>query len=117
MVTAASIIAKLFEFNHARELMEEQFSQVVEEKSAYVSQGKQEIGRKKYTSLRKIYNILIYGGILPKYNYIFRIDTIKVVSLMQHIQENLQLKAGRLHNVTIVCHKFKNIPAYEYGGN
>ena len=46
----------------------------------------------------------------------FRIDTIKVVSLMQHIQEKIQLKAGRLHNVTIAGHKFKNIPVYECGG-
>ena len=34
---------------------------------------------------------------------------------MQHIQENLQLKAGRFHNVTISGHKFKNIPVYERG--
>ena len=62
--------------------MEEQLSQLVEEKSAYSSQWKQKIGRNKYTSLRKTYNIISSGGIFPKYNYMFRIDTIKVVSLM-----------------------------------
>ena len=46
----------------------------------------------------------------------FRIDTIKVVSLMKHIQEKLQLKAGRLRNVTIDGHKFKYIHVYERGG-
>ena len=46
----------------------------------------------------------------------FRIDTIKVISLIQHIQETIQLKAGRLRNVTIACHKFKIIPVYERGG-
>ena len=46
----------------------------------------------------------------------FHIDTIKVVSLIHHIQEKLQLKAGCLRNVTIACHKFKNIPVYERGG-
>ena len=86
LVTAASIISKSFELNHAREFMEEQFSQLVEEKSAYVSQGKRKIGRNKYTSLRKTYDVLSSGGILPKYNYMFHIDTIKVISLMQHIQ-------------------------------
>ena len=35
---------------------------------------------------------------------------------MQNIQENPQLKAGRLHNATIACHKFKNLPVYENGG-
>ena len=47
LVTAAIIIAKSFKFNRARELMEEQFSQLVEEKYAYVSKGKQEFGRKE----------------------------------------------------------------------
>ena len=93
--------------------MEEQFSQLVEEKSAYLSQGKRKIGRKTYTSLRKTYNVLSYGGIFTKYNYISCIDTIKYVSLMHHIQENLQLKAGRLRNVTIAGNKFNNIPVYE----
>ena len=66
--------------------MEEQFSQLVEEKSAYVSQGKRKIGRKKYIPLRKTYGVLLSSGILPKYNYMFLIDTIKFISLMQHIQ-------------------------------
>ena len=43
----------------------------------------------------------------------FCIDTIKVISLVQHIQEKIQLKAVHLRNVTISCHKFKNIPVYE----
>ena len=45
-------------------------------------------------------------------SYVSR-DTIKVVSLVQHIQGKLQLKAVRLLNVTIECHKFKSIPVYE----
>ena len=96
--------------------MGEQFSQLVEEKLAYISQGKQKIGRNKYTSLRKTYDVLSSGGILPKYNYMFRIDTIKVILLIQNIQENLQLKASHLRNVTIACHKFKNIPVHERSG-
>ena len=45
----------------------------------------------------------------------FRIDTIKVVSLMHHMKEKLQLKAGRLRNVTIAGNKSRNIPVYERG--
>ena len=96
--------------------MKEHFSLLVEDKSAYVSQGKRKIGRNKYTSLRKTYDVLSSGDIFPKYNHIFQIDTIKVVSFMQHIKEKLQLKAGRLRNVTIAGYKFKNIPVYERGG-
>ena len=57
-VTAAIIVAKSLEFNNVRELMEETFSQLVEDKSAYISQGKRKIGRNKYTSLRKTYDLL-----------------------------------------------------------
>ena len=78
-VTAAIIIAKSFKLKHARILMEEHFILLVEEKSAYVSQGKQKTGKSKYTSLRKVYGIISSGGIFPKYNYMFHIDTIKVV--------------------------------------
>ena len=46
----------------------------------------------------------------------FHIDTIKVISLMHNIQENLQLKASRLRNFTISDQKFNNIPVYESGG-
>ena len=46
----------------------------------------------------------------------FHIDTIKVVSLMQHIQENIHFKAGHLRNITVAGQKFKNIPVYERGG-
>ena len=31
------------------------------------------------------------------------------------MQEKIQSKAGRLHNITIFFHKFKNIPVYKYG--
>ena len=97
-------------------MIEEKFIQLVEDKSAYSSQGKRKIGRNKYTSLCNTYNVLSYGGVLPMYNYIFCIATIKVVSLMYRIQEKLQFKAGFLRNVTIAGHKFKNIPVYERGG-
>ena len=34
---------------------------------------------------------------------------------MQHIEENLKLKSGRLQNVIIAGHKSNNIPVYERG--
>ena len=74
------------------------------------------MGKIKYSLLQNTFNIISYGRPLPKYNYMFHIYTIKVVSLMQHTQENIQLKAGRFRNVIIAGHKFKNIPLYERGG-
>ena len=43
-----------------------------------------------------------------QYNQIFLIDAAQ--------QEKFQLKSGRLRNVTIADHKFKNIPVYERCG-
>ena len=72
--------------------MEKQFINLKEEKYSYVSQRKRETGRRKYTALRKTYNILSSGGNFPKYNYIFCINTIKVVSLMQHIKRKASVE-------------------------
>ena len=74
------------------------------------------MGKIKYALLQNTFNIISSGGPLSKYNYMFHIDTIKVVSLMQHIQENLQLKAGLSRYFIIACHNFKNIPVYERAG-
>ena len=86
LVTAVIILYKSSELNHSRGFMEDHFSQLSEEKYACISQGKLKIGRKKYTSLRKTYYVLSYGGVFPKNNYTFCIDTIKFVSLMQNTQ-------------------------------
>ena len=96
--------------------MEEQFSQLVEHKFTYISKGKRKIGKNKYTLLRKTYDVLSSGGFFFNYNYKIFIDTTRFVSLMQHIQKNLQLKDIRLHNVIIGGHKLKYIPVYERGG-
>ena len=115
-VTTAIIIAIFFEFKHICALLNKKFSQLGEDKSASVIQQKQNMGKIKYALLRNTLIILSFGEPFPKYNYMFCIDTIKVVSLIQHIKENLQLKAGRLRNVIISCHKSKTIPVYDRGG-
>ena len=109
------MIAKSFEIKYASELMEYSLVSWVNTNVQKEVMGRG-IGGNKYTSLRKKYNIFSSGVILPKYNYMFHIDTIKVFLLMQHVQENLQLKAGRLCNDTISGHKFKYISVYECGG-
>ena len=115
-VTAARIIDRSIELNHARELREEQFIQLAEEKSACVSKGKRKIGKKQiYFFTEDKLCTFIWWDFL-KYNYRFRIDKIKFISLRQNIHEKIQLKSGRLCNVTIDCQKFKNIPVYERGG-
>ena len=87
-----------------------------EENAASVSTGKLKMVKLKYTSLWKTYNILSSERDFPKHNYTFRIYATKVVSLMHHLGEKLQLKAGRLRNVTIVGHNFNILPVYDCGG-
>ena len=60
-VTAASIIAKKIELKNARELTEEQFNQLRNEKHEFFSQGKEKTGKEKYNLLWKTYNILLSG--------------------------------------------------------
>ena len=72
--------------NHVPELMEEMFRLFREDKSAVVSQRKQNMGKIKYASLKNTFNILLSVGPLPNYNYMLCIDTIKVVLLMQNIK-------------------------------
>ena len=116
LVTAAIVIAKLFGFKHFRELMKENFSQLGEDKYASLNQQKRKMGKIKYDSLQNTFNILSSCGTFPNYNCMSRMDTIKVVLLMQHIQENFQLKNGHLSNVIIDGQKFKHIPVYERSG-
>ena len=60
--------------------MGEQFNQLGEDKPASVSQRKRKIGENKYTSFRNKYDILSSVEIFLKYQYMFCIDTIKVLS-------------------------------------
>ena len=75
-------------------------------KAASVSIGKCNMLKVKYNSLLKTYTILSCGRNSPKQNYKFCVDAIKVVSLMQNLQEKLHLKSGRLRNVTISVHNY-----------
>ena len=69
-----------------------------------------------YTLPQKTYTILSYGGNFPKHNYTLCIDAIKVILLMQHLREKIQMKAGRLRTITIASQNYKVLPGYERGG-
>ena len=108
-ITCESIIAACFKLKDDCMFVEYPYSQLREEKSASVSIGKRNMGKVKHTLLQKTYNIISSGGDFPKHNYTLCIDAIKVVSLMHNLQEKIQLKAGRLRNVTISGHDLKKI--------
>jgi hypothetical protein len=102
----------------AKQLLEDEPDnvQAVDSEGVQISAKRLTMGRMKYTSLRKTFELLATGKDIPKYNYTFRIDTSKLVSAIEYLQERLQFKPGRMRNVTIAGHTFTNLPVYERGG-
>ena len=107
LVTAKSIIATWFNLKYVCAFVEDQYIHLGEDKATSVSIRKRKMGKVNYTLLRNKYNVLSSGSNLPKDNYAFWFDAIKVVTLMQILRGKLQLKEGCLRNVTIAGHSFK----------
>ena len=78
--------------------------------------SKVKMGERKFTSLRKTFNVLASGADLPKHNYSFRIDSGKLSTAMIFLQESLCVKPGVARDISIAGHVFKSMPVYERGG-
>lgn len=102
----------------AKQLLEDEPDKVqaVDSEGVQISAKRLTMGRSKYSSLRKTFELLATSKNIPKYNYTFRIDTSKLVAVMDYLQETLQFKPGRMRNVKIAGHTFTNLPVYERGG-
>ena len=74
------------------------------------------IGRKKITSLRKVFRVLKNGKPIPKYNYTFRVAPAKLTSAVHYIESTLQVKPGLSRNIKLGGHLFRNLPIYDRGG-
>ena len=74
------------------------------------------IGEEQYSSLRKVFGILQNGNNIPKHAYTYHIDSNKLGTAVQFIQQSLCLKPGVVHDVSIAGHIFCNMPIYERGG-
>lgn len=74
------------------------------------------IGKVKFASLRRTYEILNIEGDVPKHDYSLRINARKVASSIQYLEQSLQVKPGSSRDVAIAGHVFKNMPIYERGG-
>jgi hypothetical protein len=59
-----------------------------------VTPGRGVVGKVKFASLRKTYDIIANGNKLPKYNSTFRVSGEKISRLVQFVQEALQVKPG-----------------------
>ena len=53
---------------------------------------------------------------ISTHNYTFRVDITSISVLITTIQNTLQVKPGSVRDITIICHKFNNLPIYETRG-
>lgn len=103
-VTAASL-----KWKNARQMLQDQHSKLGQEAATMVTVGKNKMGQEKFASLRKAFKILADGGDIPKHNYTFRIDSSKLIATVEYLQESLQLKPGRMRDVSVAGHRFTNV--------
>ena len=72
------------------------------------------MGKVKYSSLKKISHIAASEKI-PKHNYTCRVEGENTPSLINTVQNTLQIKPGLIREITIGSHKFTNLHVYETG--
>jgi len=81
-----------------------------------IPQGRMTMGKVKFGHSRKVYDILLASGTIPKYNDSFRVDGNKIRNVMSYLQSSLELKPGIVRNVNVAGHTFHSLPVYERGG-
>lgn len=74
------------------------------------------MGRKKYMSAKKIFDIVATGCPFPRNDYTFRVDAKKLGQAVEFLTSMLHMKPGLSRDVVIAGHKFLNMPVYERGG-
>ena len=79
------------------------------------AKAKSLMGKNQFASLREVFQVLRSGRGVPKQNYTYRIDPIKLSTAMTFLQESLCVKPGVTRDVRIAGNTFKNMPVYERG--
>ena len=113
-IIAQSILARSIPRKSASELLLEALQRVPE--GTMIGRNKSLMGEEKFASLRKTFEVLRRGEMLPKHNYTFRVDGLKLATAISYLQDHLQVKPGALRNVRMDGYTFKSVPVYERGG-
>ena len=74
------------------------------------------LGKLKFASSRKVFEVLKRGRGVPKHNYKYRIDSTKLSTAISFIQGSLCVKPGVVRDVNVAGNTFKNMSVYERGG-
>ena len=112
-VVAKPIIAASLQQNEANQLLDNQKDELSNEKVSLINKGKFIMVKKKFSSLAKTQRVFDSGKEFSKQNYTFRIDSPKLIAVMDYLQAKLKLKPGCMQNVTIAGNRFKNFPVNE----
>ena len=115
-LVSQSIIASSLPRIRCEKLLNDSYECLEAESQDEISPIRRRMGKVKFASLRKTYNIIKNGGEIPKHNYTFRIDGHKVSHAIAFLQESLQMKPGCTCNIWVSGHLFKDMCVYERGG-
>lgn len=112
-----SVLVKSMKRDEVKEVFQVSLDELPTDTRNDIAPYRKSIGQIKFSSLRRMYSLLLAGHRIPKHDYSFRIDSSKTVGAMHFLQSSLQLKPGYTRDVTVGGHTFNSIPVYERGGS
>lgn len=115
-IIAQSVLARSCVRSTAKQKLMDHVEKLPSAQKQVIPRIRTTMGKVKFASLRRTYDILNNGGDVPKHDYSFRIDAGKIASCIQYLQQTLQVKPGSSRDVSISGHVFENMPIYERGG-
>jgi hypothetical protein len=83
---------------------------------ATVKGSRKLIGRRKYTSLRKVFTVIQAGNSPPRQEYTYRVPPEIVIGALEYVMNALQVVPGASRNITFGDYGFRCMPVYERGG-
>ena len=115
-IIAESILARSYVHETIRKLLEERYETLGEDLPHQELVRKRTFGSEKFTSLQKTFDLLAKGSLIPRNNYTFRVDAVKLCGVVQFLMETLNVKPGVTRDVMLHGEKFHNMSVYERGG-
>jgi hypothetical protein len=83
---------------------------------ATVKRSRKIIGRRKYTSLRKVFKVIQAGNAPTQQEYTYCVPPEIVIGALEYVMNTLQVVPGASRNITLGDYGFQCMPVYERGG-
>ncbi|XP_040564364.1 uncharacterized protein [Lepeophtheirus salmonis] len=115
-IISQSVLASSMKRLDTKNFLEKAFSVLPVEKQSEINPIRRKMGKVKFASLRKTYNLLLMGKKIPKHDYTFRIDGAKLSALISFLQSSLKVRPGYSRDINLAGFLFKNMAFYGCGG-